>query len=42
MGDASKLAGMGLGNSYRLLMLYVIIGMNGALETLVSQAYGAN
>ena len=42
MGDASKLAGLGLGNTVLWsVSLYVIMGMNGALETLASQAFGA-
>ena len=42
LNDDSKLAGLGLGTSLlTCLTLYVIIGMNGALETRVAQAYGA-
>ena len=41
--DDAKLAGVGLGQSLLWsLTLYIIVGMNGALETLVSQAFGAN
>lgn len=41
--DASKLAGLGLGTCLlECLTLYIIMGMNGALETLVAHAYGAN
>ena len=37
------MAGVGLGQSLLWsLTLYIIMGMNGALETLVSQAFGAN
>ena len=43
MNDEAKLAGIGLGTCLlECITLYVIIGMNGALETLVSTAYGAN
>ena len=42
LNDAHKLAGLGLGSSMLYcLNLYIIMGMNGALETLVAQAYGA-
>ena len=42
LGDASQLAGLGLGTCLlESLTLSIIMGMNGALETLVSQAYGA-
>ena len=37
------MAGLGLGTSLlECLTLYIIMGMNGALETLVAQAYGAD
>ena len=43
LNDEAKLAGLGLGTCLlECLTLYIIMGMNGALETLVSQAYGAN
>ena len=39
--DAEKLAGIGLGNTtLNILCLSIVMGMNGALETLVSQAFG--
>ena len=42
MGDASKLAGLGLGTAFIWsVSFYVIMGMNGAMETLVSHAFGA-
>ena len=43
LNDESKLAGLGLGTCLlECLTLYIIMGMNGALETLVAHAYGAN
>ena len=43
LNDASKLAGLGLGTCMlECFTLYIIMGMNGALETLVAHAYGAN
>ena len=43
LSDESKLAGLGLGTCLlELLALYFIMGMNGALETLVAHAFGAN
>ena len=43
LNDESKLAGLGLGTSLlECFTLYIIMGMNGALETLVAQAYGAD
>ena len=40
-GDASQLSGIGLGNMFMNLVPYaVLLGVNTALETLVSQAYG--
>lgn len=42
LDDASMLAGVGLGYSLTTIMSFAIFdGMNGALETLVSQAFGA-
>ena len=42
LNDPHKLAGLGLGTSVlECLTLYIIMGMNGALETLVAQAFGA-
>ena len=39
--DAAKLAGVGLGSSTNeILCMSLVVGLNGALETLVSQAYG--
>ena len=39
--DAAKLAGVGLGITItHILCLSILMGMNGALETLVSQAFG--
>ena len=39
--DSAKLAGVGLGNTtVNILLLSICMGMNGALETLVSQAFG--
>ena len=39
--DAAKLAGVGLGNTtLNIACLSICMGMNGALETLVSQAFG--
>ena len=41
LGDASMLAGIGLGNMVMNMLPYALmIGLNTALETLVSQAYG--
>ena len=37
-----KLAGVGVGTSLvESFTLYILIGLNGAMETLVAQAYGA-
>ena len=42
LDDSAKLAGVGLGTSLLNVVLFQpIMGMNGALETLASQAYGA-
>ena len=39
--DAAKLAGVGLGNTtLNILCLSIMMGMTGALETFVSQAFG--
>ena len=39
--DSAKLAGVGLGNTtLNIMCLSICMGMNGALETLVSQAFG--
>ena len=41
MGDSAVLSGIGLGNMYMNLVPYaILIGVNTALETLVSQAWG--
>lgn len=43
LNDPVKLAAIGLGNMLNQLLPYtMMIGMNTALETLVSQAYGRN
>ena len=42
LGDAHKIAGLGLGTSFlECVTLCTLIGMNGAVETLVSHAFGA-
>ena len=42
LGDAAKLAGVGLGTLYiNIFCQSIILGLNGAVSTLVSQAYGA-
>jgi Na+-driven multidrug efflux pump len=42
LGDEAKLAGVGLGTLYvNIFCQSIILGLNGALQTLVSQAYGA-
>ena len=42
LNDPTKLAGVGLGNSLlTVLCFFPLQGMNCAIETLVSQAYGA-
>ena len=42
MGDATKIAGLGMGTSFlECVTLCTLIGMNGAVETLVSHAFGA-
>jgi len=41
MNDSAKLSGIGLGNMVMNMVPYALmIGVNTALETLVSQAYG--
>ena len=41
MNDAKLLAGVGMGNLIMSVFgLSIILGLNGALETLISQAYG--
>jgi Na+-driven multidrug efflux pump len=43
LNDAAMLAGAGMGNIIiNMLCMSIILGMNGALETLISQANGAN
>ena len=43
LNDAAKMAGVGMGNMIiNMLGLSLICGMNGAMETLVSQSYGSN
>ena len=42
LNDPAKLAGVGLGNSLlTVLCFFPLQGMNGAIETLISQAFGA-
>lgn len=42
LNDPAKLAGLGLATEFLLsTALYVVIGMTGACETLVAQAFGA-
>lgn len=42
LGSQTKLAGVGLGTIMLAFVAYKpILGMNGAMETLVAQAYGA-
>ena len=42
LNDPAKLAGVGLGNTLlTVLCFFPLLGMNGAIETLVSQAFGA-
>jgi len=41
MGDATLLAGVGLATTTINMMCFsLLVGLNGALETLVSQAFG--
>ena len=42
LGDSAKVAGVGLGTLYtNIFCQSIILGLNGAVATLVSQAYGA-
>ena len=42
LNNAAKLAGVGLGTTLiNVICVVPLLGMNGAVETLVSQAYGA-
>ena len=42
LDDPAKLAGVGLGTSLlNVVLFYPMMGMNGAVETLVAQAFGA-
>ena len=42
LNDSAMLAGVGLGTTLlNVVILEPLLGMNGALETLISQAYGA-
>lgn len=42
LGDSAKIAGIGLGNMYvNIISQSIILGLNGAIATLASQAYGA-
>ena len=42
LNDSAKVAGVGLGNMYvNIVCQSLIIGLNGAISTLASQAYGA-
>ena len=42
LNDAAKLAGVGLGTTLlNILCFEILMGINGAIETLVSQAFGA-
>ena len=42
LNDSAMLAGVGLGTSLlNVACFYPLVGMNGAIETLVSQAFGA-
>jgi Na+-driven multidrug efflux pump len=42
LGETAKVAGVGLGNMYiNICCFSVFIGLNGAVLTLVSQAYGS-
>ena len=42
LNDVAKLAGVGLGTTIdHILCLAILFGLNGALETLVSQAFGS-
>ena len=40
--DSAKIAGIGLGNMYvNIVCQSIIVGLNGGIATLASQAYGA-
>ena len=42
LNNPEMMAGVGMGNMIQnMIGLSIVIGLNGALETLVSQAYGA-
>ena len=42
-GDPVLIAGVGMGNMIiNILAFAIIFGLNGALETLISQSYGAS
>jgi MATE family multidrug resistance protein len=42
LGDSAKLAGVGLGTLYvNIFCQSIILGLNGAVSTFVSQSYGA-
>lgn len=42
LGDSAKIAGIGLGNMYvNIVSQSIILGLNGGIATLASQAYGA-
>lgn len=42
LNDSAKLAGVGFGNMcVNLTAMCVVVGLNGAQETFVSQSYGA-
>ena len=43
VNDSSLIAGVGMGNMLINVLAFAIMqGLNGALETLISQAYGAS
>lgn len=43
LANSALLAGLGLGTALlESLTLFILIGMNGALETLTAHAFGAN
>ena len=42
LNESNLLAGVGVGNMFmNMIGLSIVVGLNGALETLVAQAYGA-
>ncbi len=42
LNDSAKIAGIGLGNMYvNIVCQSIILGLNGGISTLASQAYGA-